>query len=166
METTLTRFAAAGPGLSDAVTAALVDAVNAAALAITSEARVAIKRAVGADARLGHMHGRPRVGVFYARARANRPAIVAPIRASGPAHLIERPRKGGYTVTATGKALRTPHGPRKRVHPGPVLFPAAPITRTFARAGEIIERTAPAVLDRSLGKGMENALQAAVVADA
>jgi hypothetical protein len=164
VDTTVDQFAASGPELAVAVTAALIDAVNASALAITTEARAAIKRAVGADARLGHMHGRPRVGVFYARARANRPAIVAPIRASGPAHLIERPRKGGYTVTATGKALRTPHGPRKRVHPGPVLFPAAPITRTFARAGEIIERTAPVVLDRSLAKGMEKALTVKVVA--
>jgi hypothetical protein len=163
VDTTVAQFAASGPQLAAAVDQAAVDAVNASALAIVTQARTAIKRAVGADSRLGHMAGKPRVGVFYIQARPGRPQIVATIKAQGPAHLIERPRKGGYKVTARGKALHTPHGPRKTVRPGPILKPAAPITHTFNRAAEIVGGAAPAVLQRSLDKGMDKVFHATVV---
>lgn len=158
MPVTLERFAASGPALAADTRAATVDTVNAVALQLTNEARAAVKRVLGADSRLGK--GKRKITVFFSKARANLPgdprAVVQPL---GAFHLIERPHKGGYKVTAPGKALRTPHGPFKTVTAGPELNPPAPITRTFARAQQIADQVAPAAFQKSMDQRMKATLE-------
>jgi hypothetical protein len=131
------------------------DMVNRCALAITTQARQAIKAVLGPGQRLSHLTGKPKITVFYRMAGTDqRP--VATIRPTRYWHFVEHPHMGGYTVTPrvkTGKkAVRTPEGPRAKTHPGPMNHPPQPITRTFNRAAAICEQTAAAALQASLDR--------------
>jgi hypothetical protein len=85
------------------------DAVNAAALALTVDARKRYQRAIGPEQRLsgyryntkgskvGDRQGR-RVNPYYREAASGtRPQALVAVR--GPGHLVEHRRRGGYTIT-------------------------------------------------------------------
>lgn len=66
------------------------------------------------------------------------------LTAEGPWPLIEGPTKAHEIVATSGRALRLPNGPRRRVqHPG------TKGKRPWAKGVESAERAAPAVLKRA-----------------
>lgn len=164
MAVTIEQFAASGPQLTAIANAAVVDGLNAAAHAIATDTRRNLAGVLGPDMRLSHKDGKPKVGVFYRAATTA--TLVVDIVGSGPWWLLEQPRRGGYTVTAKGKALRTPHGPFRRVKPGPVTNPPAPIRRTIMHAVDIVNATAPGAVARTIETGMVKLNRATIVVSA
>src|SRR5262245_8649176 len=95
-----------GPRLAADLGYALREAVNVAALEITRTARMNLQRAIGSEQRLSGYQWNPRGGrVTHGEGRRINPFYLkadstvhptALIRVRGPAHFVERPRKGGY----------------------------------------------------------------------
>ena len=119
---TLAQFSAQLAALPNAIRAAQRQAVSKGALAITQDIRAQISAATGGSNRLTGVGRRgARVGARYDVKGSVNPTAL--IRATGPMHLLERGRRGGYEVRPRGRrkraALRFDGQYAAVTHPGP-----------------------------------------------
>jgi hypothetical protein len=167
------------------------DGVNAAALALTVDARRRYQRAIGPEQRLsgyrynpkgskvGDRQGR-RVNPYFREATSpTRPQALVAVR--GPGHLVEHPRRGGYTIaprrqglqvgstaalaglikhgftdlTAGAAAIGRARNPAVRTPRGPrANAEPGPITRPLRPFLTMVEH-APAIVERAAGAQLQ-----------
>lgn len=168
MPITVAEYLRLSPRILDELARSARAGVNAAGAAVTDEARKAVIAVVGGDGTLSHLRGSKVIKPYFRRAQSEDNPVCL-VGVSGPAHLLEHPRKGGYQVKArrkqaavvetfaalgleTRQALATPQGPRGGVRPGPITNPRAPVTKTFDRAPQIVQKAAEEAVHAHLAR--------------